>query len=205
MTSTADEIIGIYERHARDYESDRGRSLFEKPWLERFAALLPRGGTILDIGCGCAEPIAAYFIGQGFALTGVDSSPTLIASCHSRFQNHDWHVRDMRTLDLGKTFDGIIAWDSFFHLTPEDQRRTFAVFGKHAAPNAALMFTSGPSQGEAIGDYHGNPLYHASLDPAEYRALLSENGFGVVKYIAEDPGCGGHTIWLAQRGFKTPQ
>ena len=60
------------------------------------------------------------------------------------------------------------------------------------------MFTSGPAHGEAIGSFAGEPLYHASLDPSEYRSLLDRNGFDVVSQVAEDPACGGHTVWLAQ-------
>ncbi len=97
-------------------------------------------------------------------------------------------------------FWGILAWDSFFHLCHDEQRRMFPIFREHAAPRAALMFTSGPSHGEAIGACQGEPLYHASLDGAEYRALLEANGFAVVAHVVEDPACGGHTIWLAERG-----
>jgi len=32
----------------------------------------------------------------------------------------------------------------------------------------------------------------------EYRQLISANGFGVVAHRAEDPDCGGHTVWLAR-------
>ena len=39
----------------------------------------------------------------------------------------------------------------------------FGVFARHAAPGARLMFTSGPSEGESIGSYHGEPLYHAPV------------------------------------------
>ncbi len=67
----------------------------------------------------------------------------------------------------------------------------FPVFGRHIAARGALMFTSGPAHGEVIGSFHGEPLYHASLDPAEYRALLDEAGFDVVAHVAEDPACGG--------------
>ena len=74
----------------------------------------------------------------------------------------------------------------------------FPIFKKHAAPNAALMFTSGPSYSEVIGSLWGEPLYHASLDEAEYRSLLNDNGFHVVSHVVEDPNCGRHTIWLAQ-------
>jgi hypothetical protein len=74
----------------------------------------------------------------------------------------------------------------------------FPIFAAHAAPKAALMFTSGPAHGEAIGSFAGAPLYHASLDASEYRSLLDRNGFRVVSHVVEDPDCGGHTIWLAQ-------
>ena len=111
----------------------------------------------------------------------------------------------MRKLALPRKFSGILAWDSFFHLCDGDQRQMFPVFRQHAAPKAALMFTSGHSEGpaigssgEAIGSFGGEPLYHASLDPAEYRSLLDQNGFRVVSHVVEDPTCGGHTIWLAQ-------
>ncbi|WP_225421317.1 hypothetical protein [Sphingomonas parva] len=74
----------------------------------------------------------------------------------------------------------------------------FGIFAAHAAPGAALLFTSGPAAGEAIGTMHGEPLYHASLDPAEYRTLLREHDFAVIDHVVEDPDCGGHTIWLAR-------
>jgi hypothetical protein len=104
----------------------------------------------------------------------------------------------MRKLSLGKTFNGLLAWDSFFHLSHEDQRRMFPLFRSHARNGTALMFTSGPSHGVAIGSYHGEPLYHASLAPEEYRTLLDANGFCVEAHVAEDPNCEGHTVWLAR-------
>jgi SAM-dependent methyltransferase len=195
----ADQIVSLYERHANAYDKTRGRSLFEKSWLDRFLALAPTGGSILDIGCGMGEPIARYIIDNGYLVTGVDSSSSLIDLCKSRYPAQTWHVADMRTLALGAPFDGILAWDSFFHLRPEDQRRMFPIFKAHAASRAALMFTSGPAHGVAIGRFEGEPLYHASLDADEYRMLLSENGFDVVAHAMEDPDCGGHTGWLAQR------
>jgi SAM-dependent methyltransferase len=200
VSSPAERIVGLYERHAGAWDAARGRSGMETPWLDAFAALLPPGAAVLDLGCGAGEPIAADLVGRGFRVTGVDSAPTLIGLCRERFPEQEWIVGDMRTLSLGRTFDGLIAWDSFFHLAYEDQRRMFAVFGEHAAPGAALLFTSGPGHGEAIGELQGEPLYHASLDAAEYRSLLAAHGFEVVRHVVEDPDCGGHTVWLARRG-----
>jgi len=198
MTSEAERIIGLYQRHADAWAHDRGDRLFEAAWLERFRRLLPLHATVLDIGCGTGKPIARYLIEQGFEITGVDSSPAMIAMCRDHFPAQEWQIADMRTLALGRTFNGVLAWDSFFHLAPDDQRRMFPIFRDHAAPRAALMFTSGPSHGEAIGSFHGEPLYHASLDREEYRTLLDESGFDVITHVVEDPNCGLHTIWLAQ-------
>jgi trans-aconitate methyltransferase len=200
MDSPAKRIIGLYQRHANSFDRERGRGLFEKPSLDRFLALLQPGASILDLGCGSAEPIARYLKGQGCHVTGVDSSPALIEICKSRFPEQNWIVNDMRTLSLSRRFDGILAWDSFFHLCPEEQPHMFSVFRTHAAPHAALMFTSGSVHGEAIGEFQGEPLYHGSLDTAEYRSLLEHNGFAVVSHVVEDRRSGAHTVWLAQLG-----
>jgi SAM-dependent methyltransferase len=194
----AERIIGLYERHAPAYDAERSRNLMERAWLDRFCTLLPPGGAVLDVGCGQGEPIARHLIETGYALTGVDSSTAMIALCKARFPQRSWHVADMRALALRQHFNGVLAWDSFFHLTPDDQRRMFPIFRAHAAPKAALMFTSGPRAGDALGTYQGEPLYHASLDPEEYRGLLAAHDFNVVSYVPEDPSCGRHTIWLAQ-------
>jgi SAM-dependent methyltransferase len=192
-------IIDLYERHARDYDRDRGRSLQEKAWLDRFLRQVAPSGTVLDLGCGMAEPIARYIFESGFRVVGVDSSASLIELCRGRFPESEWLVADMRQLRLGRRFDGVLAWDSFFHLAMDHQRAMFPIFAAHALPGAPLMFTSGGSEGEAIGSYHGEPLYHASLDTAEYEALLDANGFTVLEHRRDDPECGGHTIWIAVR------
>ena len=41
----AERIVGLYEENAAAFDRQRDRSLFEQPWLERFAALLPPGST----------------------------------------------------------------------------------------------------------------------------------------------------------------
>lgn len=194
-----ERVVGLYEENADAWARQRGRGLIEQSWLERFAALLPSGGSVLDIGCGSGEPIAGWFVRNGFSVTGVDSSPSLIAICRERFPEQRWLVADMRTLDLGTRWHGILAWHSFFHLSAADQRAMFPRFDALARPGAALMFTSGPEAGEKIGEWRGEPLFHASLQSEEYRQLLSESGFSVVAHTVSDETCGHATVWLAAR------
>lgn len=203
MTDHASRIIGLYERHAHAFDAERSKALFERAWLDRFLANVPVAGRVLDLGCGSAEPIARYIIDAGRHVTGVDSSPTMIATCRKRFPQEAWHVADMRSINLAetfaRTFAGVIAFDSFFHLSQDDQRRMFATFAEVAHQGAPLLFTSGPRAGIAMGTYQGEPLYHSSLDPQEYRSLLRSHGFDELAFVPEDPCCGGRTIWLAQR------
>jgi hypothetical protein len=123
----------------------------------------------------------------------------MISLCRERLPDQEWIVADMRQLALGRRFDGILAWDSFFHLAHEDQRRMFAIFADHASIDAVSMFNARPQYTEAVGEYGGDPLYHASLSPAEYEALIARFGFHLLQHARNDAQAGGRTVWLCQR------
>jgi SAM-dependent methyltransferase len=199
MTDAAARVIDLYRSHAKAWAAARGTMLRERAWIDRFANMLQPKATVLDIGCGSGEPIARHLVSRGHRVNGVDSSPEMIALFRDNLPDEAAEVADMRSLKLDREFGGLLAWDSFFHLPPQQQRLMFPIFRDHAAPSAPLLFTSGPAFGEAIGTLEGEPLYHASLESDEYRLLLDRNGFDVVAYIAEDPDCGGHTIWIVRK------
>ena len=194
-------ICEKYNQIAYWFDSNRtkGPCLMEQEYLNSMLTQLPKNGTILDLGCGSGEPLAGFFIRHGYSVTGIDGASNMIELCRNRFPEMTWLVADMRKLDLKKTFDGIIAWDSFFHLTREDQREMFQVFSEHLAPEGLLLFTSGPADGEITGVMEGEEFYYSSLSATEYRTLCKMNGFEVIISKVEDPNCGGHTVWLAQK------
>lgn len=199
MRADPDDIQAVYEAAAAAYDAQRSRSLFEARWLARFAACLPPGGDVLDLGCGAGEPIARWFIAEGFHLTGVDFAAAMLDIARHRWPDLDWIKADMRRLDLGRAFDGIVAWNSVFHLTAEDQRRTVARIAAHLRPGGVLMATVGPEAGEATGEVDGRAVYHASLSPAGYAALLEEHGLRLTGFLAEDPDCESHSVLMARK------
>jgi SAM-dependent methyltransferase len=199
MNELADKIIGHYECRAEAWDADRRKSGWnDRGWHNRFITLLNERASVLDLGCGGGSPVAVNLVAHGLQVTGVDSSPTLIRLCRSRLPEQCWIVADMRDLTLARSFDGILAWDSFFHLQHDDQRAMFAVFAAHAAQGAILMFNTGPTHGEAIGDYRGHLLYHASLHADEYCQLLRQHNFDLIGHSVEDRTAGGRTVWLAR-------
>jgi SAM-dependent methyltransferase len=193
------DVWRTYEHCYREYDQERSRSLMERPYLEELTARL-ESHTVLDLGCGMGEPIAKYFIDAGCKVTGVDASSVMIGLCRERYPEAEWIVEDMRRLSLAREFGAVIAWDSFFHLAQDEQRAMFSIFASHVQPRGLLLFTSGPRAGVAVGQFHGWPLFHSSLDPSEYRELLRNSGFVLLQYRPEDPNSGGHTVWLAKRG-----
>jgi SAM-dependent methyltransferase len=199
QAAAAAAVVDLYRRHADAWTRVRGASTFvERPWIERFASLMPSGGGVLDIGCGNGEPIGRFLSERGLAVTGVDASLPLIEAARAGLPAQTWLAGDMRTLELGRRFDGLIAWHSFFHLSAEDQRSMFTVFQRHAGPGAVLMFTSGPAAGVALGEFEGEELHHASLDPQAYTDLLASTGFAVLDHVSNDPDTQGATVWLAR-------
>ncbi|MBL7373358.1 hypothetical protein INQ23_29000, partial [Escherichia coli] len=83
---------------------------------------------------------------------------------------------DIRDVTLDAMFGGIIAWDSLFHLPADDQLALLERRASWLSPGGALLFNTGPARGSAIGCQFGEALFHASADPAEYRAVFAKTG-----------------------------
>lgn len=212
MSDPAARIVGLYDDRAEVWVTDRGRALGrggpvldEAMALDRFVEILPPGARVLDVGCGSGWPISAALLESGFEVTGLDSSPSLLTHARDTLSGGTWVEGDMRTMGLDRRFDGVIAWNSLFHLTAEDQRIALERMVDHAADRSAMLFTAGPAAGEAIGEWQGELLYHASLDPAEYLAILEAAGFTVEMTRVPDPDGLGSTVWLARRAFLSAE
>ena len=154
---------------------------------------------VLDLGCGSGEPIAAYLVARGCELTGVDGARGMVEIFQRKLPGARAVVGDMRTLDLGETFDLVLAWNSFFHLELEAQWQAFDVFARHCKPGGDLLFTSGSRASEVWGVAGGAPVFHASASIDSYRTELASRGFEVRDVQVEDAECRGHTVWLARK------
>lgn len=195
----ARDTPATYDRNAEYFDATRTGVLFERPWLERFAATLPKGGHILDLGCGTGHPIAGYFISQGFQVTGVDVAPAMLRIAARRFPASRWICCDMRALALDTRFDGILSWHGSFHLNADEQRALLPVLADHLRPGGTLMLTAGPEAGETTGHVGRDLVYHASLSEAEYRERLARSGVTVTHFVRNDPECDQTTVLMAQK------
>ena len=193
-------IAELYERNADYWAAIRGAPspLPERKYLDRLLGLRPEGSPVLDVGCGTGQPIAAYLVSKGARVCGADVATSMIAKARNTLPDQEWVVADMRSLELSRRFGALIAWDSFFHLSQSDQRKTLPRFREHLLPGGVLLMTSGPAPGEQIGALNGELLFHASLSPEEYGSILTNLGFRDIEFTPNDPECGNHSVWLAR-------
>ncbi|MCH2095258.1 MAG: class I SAM-dependent methyltransferase [Rhodobacteraceae bacterium] len=193
------DTLDIYERLAAEYDAARSTALFEAKWLARFTRDLPVDGHVLDLGCGTGQPIAQWFANEGFRVTGLDFAEAMLNIARERQPDGDWRHGDMRHLDLPEQFDGIIAWNSFNHLTQDEQTACIARIARHLKLGGSFLTTVGPRAGTATGTIAGQKVRHASLSPAGYAACFEDNGMRLTGLLVEDPDTMLHSVLMARK------
>ena len=91
-----------YEAISDWYEKHRCKNLFEKRYLDKIIEQLPPKRTVLDLGCGTGQPIAEYFIQNGFDVIGVDGSQAQINKALQLVPKMHAIFDDMRQIRLDK-------------------------------------------------------------------------------------------------------
>lgn len=84
--------------------------------LVAFASKLKTGSRILDIGCGIGIPVTKYLSEQDFIVTGIDVAEEMIKKAKKlKLKNANYIVIDFFDYNDNEMFDGVVAFDSFFH------------------------------------------------------------------------------------------
>jgi SAM-dependent methyltransferase len=106
----------------------------------RFLGRAPR--SILDIGCGTGRDLRSLRKSCPECV-GVDCLSQMIAYARTRFDDIAFHVGDMQTLRLGRTFDALLClgWVLMYALTDEDLDRTLDTFVAHSHAGSLLVIT----------------------------------------------------------------
>src|SRR5216683_2272145 len=119
-------------------EPDQTRAEMCREAFKRYLSLPPT--SLLDIGCGngCLLASLSASIPECW---GVDLVGSNIAYARSRGGPCVFHVGDMRTVRLGRTFDAVICLGNAlsYLLTDEELAQGVATFDAHARPGALLI------------------------------------------------------------------
>jgi len=146
--------------------------------VRNWAKALPRGASVVDLGCGPGLPITEVLVAEGLRVYGVDAAPSFVQAFRRNLPNTPIvceAVQDSKFFD--RTFDGVLAWGLMFLLSPEDQRRLIQRIADILVPGGRLLFTSPAEIG--FGNDVMTGLESRSLGAEEYQRLLSAVGLSV--------------------------
>jgi SAM-dependent methyltransferase len=153
---------------------------------------LKSGASILELGCGSGLPVTRTLLDDGFIVTGIDTSPTLVATFRSRFPGIDVACERAETSGFfGRTYDAVISIGLMFLLPEATQRSLIAKVGSALHVGGQFLFTA-PSQSCTWNDLMtGRPS--RSLGAAAYEAILSQSGLTVSGEYTDE----GHNHYFA--------
>ena len=93
--------------------------------------------SILVLGCGGGKNV--FTLKTHAHTTGLDLSPDMLKLARKLNPGCDFVLADMRTFDLGKTYDAIVVDDAVSYMLSEDDLTAlFASCYKHLEPNGVL-------------------------------------------------------------------
>src|SRR5688500_13780872 len=189
-----DSVSAAYDAIADAWQDARARGPFrERVLVDRFVATLPPGARVLDLGCGSGEPITRVLAEAEFDVVGVDAAPRLLELARRAVPEAAFLPGDMRTVELDGTFDGIVAWDSVFHIPRADHAALFARMARWLVPGGRLLLTLGGT-GEAgfTSEMCGATFFYSGHEPEQARALLRHAGFSIEHWEVDDATSRGH-------------
>jgi SAM-dependent methyltransferase len=156
--------------------------------VRKWARTLPRGSSVIDLGCGPGFPITEVLVTEGLDVFAVDGAPSFVQAFRRNLPNTPVvceAVQDSRFFD--RTFDAVLAWGLIFLLSPEDQLRLIHRIAEILAPGGQLLFTSCAGTEPLAWNDAMTGLESRSLGAEEYRRQLAAVGLSVTREY-EDEG-----------------
>lgn len=186
MRRSAGESAG-YEEVAETFMALRTASRTGAGAIGAWAAGLPAGSAVLDLGCGHGVPVAETVIGAGHRVWGVDASPALVEAFRARFPGVEVECGRVQDCDFfGRRFQGIVAWGLMFLLSPDEQAALIRRVAKVLDPGGEFLFTAPWQEAEWEDVLTGRRA--VSLGAERYRSLLEAAGLEVLEEGADDGG-----------------
>ncbi len=172
LTSATDEF---YERNAGEYFAATV-SADMSAMHDRFLAMLPPGGRILDAGCGSGRDLRA-FTRAGFHAIGLDASPTLVELARS-YSGASCTVGRLEDMTYENCFDGVWACASLLHLRREVLPGVLRRIHAALVPRGVLYASVQQGQGD---QETADGRFFALYQPAEFGILVRNAGFELEK------------------------
>ena len=154
--------------------------------VRNWAQTLPRGSSVIDLGCGPGFPITVVLVEEGLQAYGVDAAPSFVSAFQTNLPGIPVVCESVLESTLfHRTFDAALAIGLMFLLKVEEQHRLIQRFADILAPGGRLLFTATAKPHTWTDVMTGRAS--VSLGAEEYRKLLEAVGISVAAEY-EDAG-----------------
>ncbi len=172
-----------------------------------FAKLLPKNGTLLDVGCGGGRD-AAFFAKRGLKVTGTDVSDVLIKLAQKQIPKATFICEDILKSKFPKnTFDGIWAHAILLHLKRTDVPKAIKKFHSILKPGGILHIRVKKGTGEEFVKEKlsgWNERFYTYFSKTEMEKLLKKEGFKILdSQIIPDELKRPNVTWIMIWGQKS--
>jgi ubiquinone/menaquinone biosynthesis C-methylase UbiE len=142
---TKDDITRAYDVAADAYASELWNELagknFDRILLNWFASEIPRGDTILEIGCGPGE-VSGYLAARGGTCLGTDRSERMIKNARDYFPSVEFQVRDFFELGFDDAqFSGVVGFYAIVNLRIKEVRAVLFEILRVLEPHGLFLFS----------------------------------------------------------------
>lgn len=167
MDESTRETIGFYDANAASYVAETAGVEFGELQRE-FARRLPKGGRVLDLGCGSGRDSLA-FLKAGLAVDAVDGSARMAEAASGLTRLPVVHATFSDYEPQGP-YDGIWACSSLLHVPVVKLAGVISKYARALAPDGTfyLSFKLGAHDGMRGG------RWFTDLDEPALRTLIAE-------------------------------
>ena len=154
----------------------------DKLLFEEFIAQLPKSAAILDLGCGTGIPIAKKLAEAGHKLTLVDCSESQLEIANKILPKAAIVCAPMESYEISAQFQGVVIWDSLFHLPRNSHENILRRVYQHLEKNGVVLLTSGGSNSEEepfTDEMFGVTFYYDSFPIPTLLQLVHNIGFKI--------------------------
>lgn len=131
-----DDYAQVYAERFRRL-ADSGRDTHGEATF--VSAAWPPPATVLDAGCGTGR-IGARLASLGHPVVGCDVDASMVAVARDEVPDLDWHVADLATLSLGRTFDVVLLAGNVVPLLEDGTlSSTCRALAAHCAPGGVVV------------------------------------------------------------------
>lgn len=203
----------LFDTLGAEYERAYGHLPEQHAALDWLAARLPAGARVLDVGSGTGRPTAERLTDEGFRVTGIDVSGTMVGIARRQVPSASFHQVDVRVFETEPgSWDAVCAFFPLLQLPRREQDAVLARIATWIAPGGHLVLATVPADVEDQEIVWMGRRVRATSRPAEvFLERLAAAGLTVLhaqvsEFVPDHPGMGPepHLFCYARRPVPPP-